>query len=136
MKPKLLLRVAAVIIFLHAAAHLMGHLHWKETTDPEKQVVISKMTDHFFPFMGMSRSMADYFEGFSNASSLGLLLMAFLLWVVAGDNSPVTRKVTAGIFICLLFWGIDEVIYFFPLAAGMTLLAAAITFIAFLRARP
>jgi len=33
MKPKLLLRIASIIMLLHDAGHTYGHLTWKQTPD-------------------------------------------------------------------------------------------------------
>ncbi len=130
MLPKLLLRIAAILILFHAVAHTFGHSKWKKATDGVKQEIITQMTAHSFPFMGVKRSMGDYFEGYGYACTLALLLIAFLLWIVSAETSGFGKKMMAGISVCLLLWSIDEFIYFFPFAAIITLLAALLSFVA------
>jgi hypothetical protein len=62
MKPKMLLRIAAIVMVLHLAGHLFGHLTWKTPPTPEQQEVVKEMTTHKFPFMGAVHSMGDYYE--------------------------------------------------------------------------
>ncbi len=111
MKPKILLRIASIIMFLHDIGHTFGHLTWKQSPDPAKQEVIKQMTDNKFPFMGAVRSMSDYYDGYGWASTLALLLIAALAW------------------------GIDELIFFFPFAAAFSLLAFLLTGIAIFQIR-
>ncbi|PSL45371.1 hypothetical protein CLV51_10473 [Chitinophaga niastensis] len=130
MKPKLLLRIAAGLMLFHLAGHSIGQCTWKQATDPVKQAVISQMTDHRFPFMGSIRSMGDYYEGFSYASSIALLLLAVMLWLISGaltNSGSLAYKMTVTITIALFVWSIDEFFYFFPFAACNTLLAALFT---------
>jgi hypothetical protein len=63
MKPKLLLRISSGLLLFHVLGHTMGHSGWKKTTDPVKQEVIDQMNGHQFLFMGMNRSLGDYYEG-------------------------------------------------------------------------
>jgi hypothetical protein len=52
------------------------------------------------------------------------------LWFVSGEtshNANLSKKIIYAIGISLVAWGIDEIIYFFLLAAIMTLTAAGLT---------
>src|SRR5260221_12106082 len=111
MKPKILLRIASIIMFLHDIGHTFGHLTWKQSPDPAKQEVIKQMTDNKFPFMGAVRSMSDYYDGYGCALTLALLLIAALAW------------------------GIDELIFFLPCAAAFSLLSFLLTGIAIFQIR-
>src|SRR5258708_1593045 len=131
MKPKLLLRIAAILIFIHAVLHTVGFSGWKSDPDPAKHQVIAQMTRQKFPLMGTSRNMGEYYDGFGYASSIALLLIGFLLWVTAGEstsNTTLSKKVILILSFGLLFWGADEIIYFFPFAASITLLACLCCF--------
>lgn len=133
MNPKLLLRISSVVIFLHDVGHTLGHLSWKETTDAAKMEVIRQMTANKFPFMGTVRSMGDYFDGFSLAASLALLLIASILWLVSGyaaQNKKLSTNILTAVAIFLLAWGIVELIYFFPFAAAFSLLGMVLTIVA------
>lgn len=138
MKPKLLLRIASGAMLFHLLGHTYGHSTWKQATDPVKQTVISQMTDHRFPFMGNIRSMADYYDGYGWATSIGLIFFALILWFVSGavkENTTLALKLLIATTICLVAWSIDEFIFFFPFAACITLLAAILTLIAIFQIR-
>lgn len=139
MKPKLLLRIASVVMFAHDVGHTFGHLSWKATPDPAKRAVIRQMTENRFPFMGAVRSLGDYYDGYGFAASLALLLIAAILWIVSGsatENPTLTRKLCLAVSIILLAWGIDELVFFFPFAAAFTLLAAVSTIAALVQLKP
>ena len=138
MTPKLLLRISALLMLFHLLLHTMGHSRWQKTTDPIKQAVISGMTNHAFLFMGTQRSMGDYFAGYGYAGSVALLLFACLLWLLSNaiaQSAGLIYKLLVVISICLLLWGIDEIVFFFPFAAGTTLLATLLTVIAAVQIR-
>jgi hypothetical protein len=127
MTPKLLLRIAAILILIHGALHTIGFNQWKKDPDPAKNEVIKQMTGQRFPFMGTSRNMGEYYDGFGYACSIALILIAFLLWIVSGElssNPSLAKKVIMVISFGLLVWATDELIYFFPFAAGLTLFAS------------
>jgi hypothetical protein len=127
MKPKLLLRIAAILIAIHGVGHTIGHSGWKNAPDPVERQVIGQMTGHKFPFMGAIHSLGDYFEGYGYACSIALLLIAILLWITAGElqaNKTLAGKVILTISLGLVIWAVDEVIYFFPFAAAPTFLAS------------
>ena len=138
MKPKLLLRIAAVMMLMHAIGHTMGHMGWRKTNDPVKLEVIRQMTEPKFPFMGVVRSMGEYFEGFSNSATILLLLAFSLLWILSNIsvNHPlVAANLLWPISIALLLLGIDELIYFFPFAAPFSIIASLLSFFVFLKLR-
>ncbi|MGZ3840003.1 MAG: LIC_13387 family protein [Flavisolibacter sp.] len=131
MKPKLLLRIAAVLILFHAIGHTIGHSGWKKDTDPVKKEVIRQMTGHEFSFMGKIRSLGDYYEGFGYACSIALLLITVILWFTAqaSDREPIlAKKIALTIGCSMLLWGGLELYYFFPFAAAFSLLASALAF--------
>jgi hypothetical protein len=131
MKAKIILRAAAIIIFLHAIGHTMAVLTWKEDPDPKKMEVIKQMTDNKFPFMGTSRSMGEYFEGFGIHGSLSLLLITLILWYasdVRETNKNSNKKIILTVSLILLAWGISELIYFFPFAASFSLISSLLGF--------
>ena len=134
MKPKLLLRIAAVLIFIHAVLHTIGFSQWKQDPDPAKGQVIKQMTGQKFPFMGTSRNMGEYYDGFGYCGSIAMFLMGALLLIAASNlssNTELAKKVIIALGIALLFWAIDEVIYFFPFAVGLASLASVCCFWSF-----
>ena len=130
MKPKILLRIAAILIFVHSVLHTYGFNTWKEAPDPVYKTIIDGMTGHKFPFMGAVRSLGNFYEGFGYASSIALLLIAIVLWLVSGEtgrSANLATRIIYAVGIALVAWGIDELIYFFPFAAAITLTAAILT---------
>ncbi|HEY4195522.1 MAG TPA: hypothetical protein VGM63_08300 [Mucilaginibacter sp.] len=127
MKPKLLLRIAAILILIHGVLHTMGFSQWKQDTEPAKHEMIKLMTGPKFPFMGTSRNMGEYYDGFGYGVSITLLLVAILLWIVSGElstNPSMAKKVIIVLSFALLAWGIDEIIYFFPFAVSLSLISS------------
>jgi hypothetical protein len=130
MKPKLLLRIAAILILVHSILHTFGFRTWKEAPDPVYKSVVDGMTGHKFPFMGAIHSLGDYYEGFGYSCSVALFLIAIILWFLSGETSHsanLSKKIIYAVGIALVAWGIDELIYFFPFAAIITLTAAVLT---------
>lgn len=131
MKPKLPLRIASVVMLLLDLGHTLGALTWKQASDPPQQEVIRHMTGKKFPFMGTTRSMGEYYDGYGFASTLARLLIAIILWLVSNANQQtrdLSKKITLTISIILVLWGIVELIFFFPLAAAFSLIASALGF--------
>lgn len=136
MKAKIALRIAAVLMLLHDLGHTMGALTWKKTPDPAKQEVIRQMTDKKFPFMGKESSLAEYMDGYGIASTLAMLLIVIVLWIISGaDNQTkaMAQKITLVIAVILALWAIDELIFFFPFAALFTVLAAIFCFYSYFK---
>jgi hypothetical protein len=127
MKPKLLLRIAAILILIHCVLHTFGFTTWKQAPDSAYKSIVDGMVNHKFPFMGAIHSLGDFYDGFGYASSIALFLIAVLLWLVSGERTGLSKKITIVTGIALVAWGIDELIYFFPFAAIITLTAAALT---------
>jgi hypothetical protein len=130
MKPKILLRIAAILIFVHSVLHTYGFNTWKEAPDPVYKTIVDGMTSHKFPFMGTVRSLGNFYEGFGYAGSIALFLIAVVLWFVSGETSRsanLAKKIIYAVGMALVAWGIDELIYFFPFASAITLTAAILT---------
>jgi hypothetical protein len=130
MKPKILLRIAAILIFIHSVLHTFGFSTWKEAPDAVYKATVDGMTEHKFLFMGAIRSLGEFYDGFGYASSIALFLIAIVLWFVSGETSRsanLAKKIIYAVGIALVAWGIDELIYFFPFAAAITLTAAILT---------
>lgn len=130
MKPKILLRIAAILIFIHSVLHTFGFSTWKQAPDPVYKATVDGMTEHKFPFMGAVRSLGNFYDGFGYASSIALFLIAIILWFVSGEtgrSANLAIKIIYAVGIALVAWGIDELIYFFPFAASITLTAAILT---------
>jgi hypothetical protein len=132
---KILLRSSAILMLVHALMHTMGHMNWKNPTDPVLRGVVGEMISHPIPFMGVVQSYGQYFEGYGYACSVALLLMGIIFWIVsapARQNDALVKRIVFVTSCALLAWAVVEQIYFFPLAAIITFLAAAGGFVSYL----
>ncbi|MBS1525702.1 MAG: hypothetical protein JST19_08640 [Bacteroidetes bacterium] len=131
MLSKILLRIAAVLMFIHGVLHTIGFTSWK--TDPNRQDVVKAMMGPKLPFMGANRNIGEFYDGFGYASSIALLLIALTLWIVAGElaSRSLAKKLILTLSLILLLWGIDEIIFFFPFAACISLLSCLCCVVAY-----
>jgi hypothetical protein len=132
MSAKLLLRAAAICVLVHFLGHLFGHSSWRDGTDPVHQRVVAEMTDHAFPFMGATRSLADYYSGYSLLLCFVYAAAAVSLWMAA---SRVDRTLVWPVALMLLAFGVVEFLHFFPFAAAMSGLAGVLACAALVRGR-
>ena len=121
MKAKLLLRIASIIMLLHTIGHTMGALSWKTAPNAAVAKVITGMQSQHFEFMGRTASLGDFYSGYGISMIFVLLLVSILLWMLSA--SPVKNMLVAlGLFLLVL--AVCEYIYFFPMAAAFSLIAA------------
>lgn len=133
MKPKLLLRIAAVIMLLHALGHTAGVYTWKKPQSHVPPELVKQMVEQKFQFMSTDSSMAGFYDGFGYASTIALLLVVFLLWVISGlteKNQSISIKILLPVFFFLVLLGLDELIFFFPFATAFTAVSAVLTLLA------
>jgi hypothetical protein len=130
MNAKLFLRIAAVVMLLHAVGHTMGALSWKKAPNTAVAQVINGMQNQHFDFMGRSASLADFYNGYGISMIFVLLLVSVLLWLLAA-NPVKNMLVTLGLF--LLALAVCEYVYFFPFAAAFSLTAAICVWLARLK---
>lgn len=131
MNPKLSLRIAAAIMFLHLLGHLIGASTWKNNPEASVKKVVQKMIDTKFEFMGTIQSLAGHHDGYGYASALALFFFCLVLWIISGADarkSLMSSKIALGTSIVLFLWGFIELIYFFPFAAAFTLTSSALCF--------
>lgn len=134
MKPKTLLRIASVLMFLHTAGHTMGALTWKTPPNSAVGQVIRGMENNQFDFMGRRASLALFFDGYGAITLLVLLLMSAMLWLLSNQTeNPLASRVLNLLIIFLLLTAVAEYIYFFLLAAAFTFLAGLGTLVARVR---
>jgi hypothetical protein len=134
MNPSLLLRIAAFLLIIHLAGHTAGHLGWDEPKDPGMQEVVNTMKGHKAEFMGASRSMADYFEGYSIIFFMVLIMSISLLFRLSYFTHIEITKATlwslGGLWLAI---ALVEYGTFFPFAAlvsglaGLLILGAILT---------
>jgi hypothetical protein len=125
LKPVILLRIAAVLMFIHLAGHTMGMLQGPSHGAAES-AVIDAMKSRHFDVMGSSRSYWDFFLGFGYDASLNMLMQTVLLWLLANmaKTDPVrTRPFTALLTLTWIGSVALDVRYFFaaPLVFAIVL---------------
>ncbi|MCL2291166.1 MAG: hypothetical protein FWC34_10800 [Bacteroidetes bacterium] len=126
MKPKLILRIAAIVLILHAIGHSMGAFTWQKPDSGIPVEVVQTMQEVHFDFMGKENTMAAMFTGNGTAGIILLLLMSVILWVVSGWNNKFVTKILWIVFCAILVLAIAEVIYFFPMAYMLCFVAAGL----------
>ncbi|MFD2872039.1 hypothetical protein ACFS5N_06145 [Mucilaginibacter ximonensis] len=128
MKPKILLRAAAVLMLLHTIGHTFGALGWAKAPNTKVAAVISGMQNEHFDFMGRSVTLAQFYIGYGISMILILLYFSLQLWLLAiSPTRPMlllTALLLSGLAVC-------EYVYFFPFAALFTAIAAACTWLSF-----
>jgi hypothetical protein len=126
MKPKILQRIAAIVILVHLLGHTVGHIMWDNPEDPKMKEVVNAMKSHESDFMGASKSMADYYEGYSWEIFFLYGMTISILWFVSGfktDEKTIAKKVLYPIAVAYMAFGIIEFIHFFPFAASLSIVA-------------
>ena len=133
MKTSLLLRISAILLFLHDVGHTFGALNWKHATDATMAGIIAAMQNNHFIFMGRSATIAAFYDGYGIIMIFVLLLLSVLLWMLAGDTGNAqTKKLLVPLTGFLGIMAVLEYIYFFPFAALFTALAGLLAFFALL----
>jgi len=125
MKPKVLLLIALGVIAFHIIGHTMGHFTWKQSEDAKLTDIIQDMYSHEFAFMGKAQTLGEHHDGFSWLFEISLMAFAVLTWIIAKRISQGSelRAVLLVMSVALCCFGVVELIYFFPLAGGSSLLA-------------
>jgi hypothetical protein len=133
MRSKILLRIAAFLILIHLLGHTVGHLSWDKPEDARMQEVVTIMKGYSAEFMGATKSIADYYNGYS-LIIFGLYGMTiFILWSASGfiDNQrPIATKILWPVALAYIFFGVVEYMCFFPFAAAMSFFAGILTLVA------
>jgi hypothetical protein len=124
---KTLLRIAAVIMFLHNVGHTIGTIGWKKETAEVNRRAIDAMISNEFEFMGQMTTYARFYDGYGYSAVLFLLLFSVLLWILSGNQSALAKQLAIVLAITLLLWAVMEYMFFFPFAASFSFVAAILT---------
>lgn len=129
----ILIWAAVGCMVLHILGHMMGVATWKRSSDPTRKVVVDHMVKHKFPFMGALRSLANMYDGFGHAATAAMVFLVLLLGLATfhlTDAAPFVHPFLLLSGLYLFAWAIDEIIFFFPLAAGMSGVSGVLVLIA------
>ncbi|HEY0740256.1 MAG TPA: hypothetical protein VGD40_02305 [Chryseosolibacter sp.] len=135
MKSSTILKISCGVILFHLLGHSIGHFTWKDTDDAGLLDIISKMYSHQFEFMGKTQTLGGHHDGYSLLFAVTLTMLTAITWIASGQIDT-ARQIKAMLMvtgIALLFCGVIEMIYFFPLAGGTSLLAGAMHYFVYLR---
>lgn len=133
MKAKTLPKLAALLILGHLLGHSVGHATWDTPEDSKMRAVVAEMQRYKADFMGATKSMADYYNGYS-LMIFGLFAMSILLlWLISGfidEQRRIANQLLYPIGIGYTIFGVIEYVYFFPFAASMSFLAGVFILLA------
>src|ERR1700758_563777 len=128
MNPKLLLRVASVVMMLHTIGHSIGALTWKQAPNAAIAKVVQAIEANYFDFYGRQVSLGMFFQGYGIGMIFVHLLIVVTLWLLSGyPDNVVTQKLLPVLIIFLVCFAVSEWIYFFPMPATMSSVAALVT---------
>ena len=127
---KLLLRIAAIIMLLHAVGHTLGIVTWQMPNGKIPADLVQKMQDTHFLFQGKDATMAAFFSGHGYAGAILLVFIFAILWVLSGWTDKKSIPILGLVSISILLLAVDEILYFFPMAVFFSIVAAALVFIA------
>ena len=88
--------------------------------------VIKEMKSHSAEFMGATKSMADYYYGYSLILIVFLGMSIGLLWILSnhtGTSQKLVKEILLTIGLVYVIFGVIEFLYFFPFAAIISMLA-------------
>ena len=137
MKPPILLRVASVLTLIFCAGHTYGALS-SFSRDPQEAAVFMAMQAFPFEIMGARRTHWQFYRGFGLLFSVTLLLLAVLLWQLAGlaKRDPVgARPFVGSLFLAYMGFTILSGVYFFFAPAAFCAAVAICLALAFTSAR-
>lgn len=126
---KLLLRIAAGIMLVHAIGHTIGVFTWQKPNGKIPIEVVQKMQETHFLFGGKDSTMANFFSGHGYAGTILLLLIVTVLWTVSSSTDKIATKILWLVGIAIVTLALDELIYFFPMAVIFSLVAALLVFL-------
>lgn len=130
------LKVSSIVALLFAAGHTLGGLkQWSPMGD---NPVLQAMKATRFDTMGTNRSYFDFYMGFGYSLSVTQVMLAILLWQLAGlarSNAAGVRPMIAVIALAILAGGVIAWRFIFPVPALFSLALVASLAAAYVAAR-
>jgi uncharacterized ion transporter superfamily protein YfcC len=136
MTPKLLLRLAASLVFVHLLGHSVGHTMWDKPEDPRLMEIVSHMKGYRSEFMGATKSIGEYYHGYSLILIVMFASMAWILWTSSNlfrGNERTISRFLLPVAVSFIIYGVIEFLYFFPFAASMSFFAGVLILVAALK---
>jgi hypothetical protein len=137
MRPKLFIRLAAFSVLALLLGQTIGMATWDNPSDGAKKTVVHMMKTVSTPFMGSTKSLADYYNG-GNWLIFGFhgLVIFILLNLALQIGTPQKRTaiaISSAIALVYLLFSVVYFVYFFPLPLILSLLTSAFLVIAIRR---
>lgn len=137
MRPKIFVRLAAFSVLALLLGQTIGMVTWDNPADGGKKTVVQLMKTVRTPFMGSTKSLADYYNG-NNWLILGFhgLVIFILLTLAPQIGSPQKRMAIAlasAIALVYLLLSVVYFVYFFPLPVILSLLTTVFLAVAIRR---
>jgi hypothetical protein len=115
MKPVLLLRIAAVLTFIHAVLHTIGGVFGKVGPGPAT-IAVQAMKMNQFLLVGRTRSFWDFYRGMGLGVTISLTAEAVLFWKLgslAKTDAPRLRPILATFLVAYSVLAVNSYAYFF-----------------------
>jgi hypothetical protein len=103
MKPKLLLRIASIILLIFTCGHTFGHLTRKNISDPKGLEVMKAMEGYHFNFRGVMQTYDGHMEGYGLDISFILAALSIILWIISGESARAPKFCKKLLFPILFF---------------------------------
>jgi hypothetical protein len=126
MTPKVLLRLSGVMMFINAAIHVYTHFKWQTATEAASAAIINQLPSAKLSFLGISHSLADYFDAYSWIVAIFLVLIGMLLWALGDITEQFVApglKILIPIVVFLMVLFFYTILFFIPGEAGFNGLA-------------
>lgn len=128
MRPPIFMRLGAFSVLTLLMGQTIGMATWDNPADGRKKTVVHMMKAISTPFMGSTKSLADYYNG-NNWLIFGFhALVIFILLTLAPQiGSPSKRTaiiISSAIALMYLIFSVVYFIYFFPLPIILSLLTS------------
>lgn len=133
MKAPLLLRIAAIIMFLYTAGHTMGY-PWTPVPGERSTAIVDAMNGYQFDVMGSMRSYWDFYIGFGLAISGFMITIAVVLWqlgTMAKRNVSGLRPIIMTLFMGFIINVAFDIWYFFIIPTAMAIAITILVGVAF-----
>jgi hypothetical protein len=138
MNPKLFLRIASVITFIHAVLHTIGGVFGKAAPGAATTAVQAMKLNQFL-LLGHTRSYWDLYLGLGLAVSIVLTAEAVIFWQLASlakTDAARLRPIIATLLLAYALLGVNSSVYFFIGPVITEILIPACLAMAFITATP
>jgi hypothetical protein len=115
MKPVVFIRIASLLVLIHAVLHTVGGVFGKVDSGPAAVAVAAMRTNQFMA-MGNMRSFWDFYMGLGLGVTISLTMESVVLWFLAplaASHGKKLRPALAAFAIGYLMFALNSFRYFF-----------------------